>query len=384
MFATFFATLAVSTLGAGPDVKATAQTLVNQCASVKTGDRVLISGRQADMELLEQVAIDVRKLGAFPLITVSDDQLARRMYEATPAQFDAQPNGLMLGLAGVVNATISVEAVENPTNFADVPAARMASLDQARRATESAMLKSNVRAVTLGNGLFPTPAMAKMYGVSLDQLSTIFWSGVNTDYAKLQATGQTLASRMMVGKEVHITNKNGTDLRIGIASRQAFVSDGVISSEDLAKGGAACQVWLPAGEVFSTPVPGAAEGTVVVDRTSFRGREISGLTLVVRGGKVVSMTAKSGLDALKAAFDAGDAGKDELSFIDIGINSDVAIPEGSKMLTWVPAGMVTIGIGNNNWAGGKNNSGFSASFFMPGSTLTIDGVAVVENGKLSR
>jgi leucyl aminopeptidase (aminopeptidase T) len=68
------------------------------------------------------------------------------------------------------------------------------------------------------------------------------------------------------------------------------VSDGVISAEDRKKGGPAVSVWLPAGEVFLTPVPGTANGVVVADHM-YQGDRIEGLRLGVKNGKMVGMTA---------------------------------------------------------------------------------------------
>ena len=367
---------------AGPDVKATAQTLVNQCASVKEGDRVLIAGRPVDIELLEEVAVQVRKLGAFPHISVGHAKLGRRMFDETPAKFDAQTDDFDLKLAGIVNAMITVSATDNPGLFADVPPQRAAARAKATQAIEQATLKNNVRMVSLGNGLFPTAATAKMFGLSEDALAKIFWAGVNTDYSKLQNTGQSVQGALAKGKEVKITGPGGTNLTMSIASRTTYVSDGVISTDDLAKGGAACQVWLPAGEVYTTPVPGTAEGTVYVERHFFQGKEVNGITLTFKGGKLASMTAKSGLEPIKALYDAAGAGKDELGFIDIGINPDVKIPTESKLTSWVPAGMLTIGHGGNEWAGGTNTSPFSMDYRLPGCTVTVDGKTLIENGNL--
>ena len=47
------------------------------------------------------------------------------------------------------------------------------------------------------------------------------------------------------------------------------------------------------------------------------------------------------------------------------------------------AGMVTVGIGNNTWAGGQNESSFFMPSFLPGSTLTVDGEVLVKDGALS-
>jgi hypothetical protein len=81
-------------------------------------------------------------------------------------------------------------------------------------------------------------------------------------------------------------------------------------------------------------------------------------------------------------YDASGDGKDEFAFVDFGINPDVAIPAGSSMIAWMPAGMVTVGIGNNKWAGGDNESPFSLPLFLVNCTVTIDGKMIVENGKL--
>jgi len=60
----------------------------------------------------------------------------------------------------------------------------------------------------------------------------------------------------------------------------------------------------------------------------------------------------------------------------------VKIKPGSKLVAWMPAGMVTVGIGNNVWAGGENKNPYSLASFLPGSTLRVDGKVLVENGVL--
>ncbi len=202
------------------------------------------------------------------------------------------------------------------------------------------------------------------------------------DYSKLQATGETVKTAIATGKEVHITNPNGTDLSLRIDGRPVFVSDGVISDEEMELGGAAGMVWLPAGEVYTTPVPGTAEGTVVVDHYFFQGHDIRDLTLTFEAGKLVSMTAESNLERLQAVYDAAGPGKDLFAVVNVGLNPNVRIPSGSQMVAWMPAGMVTIGFGNNTWAGGENNVAFGFFSFLPGSTLKVDGKVLVENGVL--
>jgi hypothetical protein len=44
--------------------------------------------------------------------------------------------------------------------------------------------------------------------------------------------------------------------------------------------------------------------------------------------------------------------------------------------------MVTVGTGNNTWAGGDNKVSYGLTTFLPGSTVTLDGKTIVENGVL--
>jgi aminopeptidase len=187
---------------------------------------------------------------------------------------------------------------------------------------------------------------------------------------------------LAAGKELRITNPNCTDLRVGIAGRPITVSDGIISDADRKQGGAATSVWLPAGEVFLTPVPGTANGVVITDQDYVRGQRVEGLRLELKSGRLTSMTAKSGLELVQAAYDAAGPGKDIAGVIDIGINPGVRVPERKSLHLWSEAGVITFVIGTNTWAGGTNEVQFAALGYSPGSTVSIDGRPFIQDGKL--
>src|SRR5262245_48302591 len=173
------AAVAVMTRGsfaAPPDLKATAQTLVNQSGNIKEGDAVMISGTPRDIELLENIAVEVRKLGAYPMITLGSEGLGRRMYDEVPAKWDTQAPEFETKLINIINASISIESTESPSAMTGVPPERIAARRKAGQATMDAILKRNVKQVSLGNGLYPTMATAKQYGMSQDELAKIFWT----------------------------------------------------------------------------------------------------------------------------------------------------------------------------------------------------------------
>ena len=268
--------------------------------------------------------------------------------------------------------------------MAGVPPERTAAITKANEPVTETILKRNVRQIYLGNGLYPVAERAKRFGVSQDELAKIFWAGVNVDYTKLQATGEEVRKIMSKGRQARLTHPNGTDLTVKINERPVFVSDGVITADKVKRGGAACQAWLPAGEVFVTPVPGTAEGTVVIDHLTFDNQDVVGLSLTFKAGKLTKMDAKSGVEPIEKLYKAAgeNDGRDVFGALDVGINPAVQLVPGSKMHSWVPAGMVSVGAGNNIWAGGDSKSAFAVYGNQPGCTLRIDDTVLVEKGEL--
>ncbi len=370
--------------GAPPtDLEQLAERLVKQSAGVREGESVLITGGVENMTLLENIAVQVRKAGAFPLIAVGSDRLAKRMYTEVPEKYDSQADQLDLKLAGVVNAVISVGRTTDEKLFADADPKRMAARAKANEGVQDEYLKHNVRTVEVGNGLYPQDWLAARYGMTLDEMAKTFWGGVNVDYTDLQSRGAQVSAALAGGNEMHITDASGTDLKVRVQGRAYGVSDGIISAEDLKRGAAGLSVYLPAGEVYVTPVPGTAEGKVVLKKEYYQGQEINDLTLVFAAGKLTSITGSGpGFEKMKAEYDAAGEGKDLFAVVDFGINPNVKLPANSTIATWVPAGTVTVGVGNNAWAGGDNKAPYGYFVSLPGTTVTLDGKTVVEAGQL--
>lgn len=366
------------------DLEQLAQRLVTQSAAVKEGDLVLITGRPHDAELLENLAVNVRKVGGFPMIEYSSDRLAKRLFFDVPEKYDAQLPGWGSKLASAATVVISLGNNTTEDLFEGADPKRMAARGKAGAPIGETLLNNNVRTVEVGNNLYPTAWRAARLGMDEGELATMFWNAVNMDYSDLQGRGEQVKSALVGGKEVHITHPNGTDLTMQIEGRPVLVSDGVISADDLERGGPAVAVYLPAGEVYATPVPGTAEGKLVDSRSFYRGLQIDNLTLTIAGGKVTSIAGSGpGYAGFKAEYDAvTDPRKDLFGYLDLGINANIRLPADSQVGNWVPAGAVTVGTGSNLWAGGNNSVPYGINVFLPGSTVTLDGKPIVEGGAL--
>lgn len=366
------------------DYHAIAESIVGQSANVKEGDRVVIRGDVRDIELIEQLSLAVWRRGAEPMQVLGRERSALAYFEQVPAKMDAMPSAWGAKLAEFATVEINVAGTEFPDQLNKVAPERLAAIEKREVDVMNARFAKGVRGVEVGNGLYPTEATAKRFGLSKKQLADIYWSGLSVDYTKLQTTGAAVKAVLANGQSARITHANGTDFTVQLHGRPVFVSDGVISAEDMAQGGVARQVWLPAGEVYLVPVAGSAEGKIVVDRIPYEGGEVLGATFTLKGGKMISHSAQAGpaYERWQARYALADDSKNELGVIDLGINPNVKVPAGSKLTTWVPAGTVSVVFGNNVWAGGTNRSPWNSAASLNGCTVVVDGKTVVDKGVL--
>jgi leucyl aminopeptidase (aminopeptidase T) len=362
------------------DLNQLAQRIVTQSAGVKEGEIVLIAGSARDMELLENLVTEVQKVGGYPFLEIDSERMTKRSYTDVDAKYDTKEPKLGMALAKMVNVTINVDSTETDGLLTDIPVARRQARAKTGAPVNAEFIKNKIRSVNVGNELYPTEWRAKRFEMGTDAFAKLFWEGLNIDYTNLQATGEK-ARAALAGNELEITHPNGTNLKVSLETKPAYISDGIISADDVEKGN--LSVFLPAGEAAVIPAANSGDGKFVAQTIFFEGKEVKNLTFNFAGGKLVSMSGEGeGFNLLKAQYDASGEGKDILSFIDLGINPSYTLPPNSKVGNWISAGMVTVGSGNNTWAGGTNASTGGTAGHLSGATVKIDGKMIVENGVL--
>lgn len=97
--------------------------------------------------------------------------------------------------------------------------------------------------------------------------------------------------------------------------------------------------------------PGSAKGTVVVLSMTFRGHQVKNLKMTFKNGKITNLKADQNGEIIQKSLDMSTGDKDVLSLVDVGLNPNCHPLKGSDYYSWEMAGMVTIGVGNNSWAG---------------------------------
>lgn len=374
-------TTAVPLVAQSRDQQAVAHNLV-VAALVKPGDKVLISGSVRDAGLMEDIAIETMKAGGEPLITLGSETLAKRSYTEVPASYDSHAPALDMAMINAFDAQINIDVGETEGLFASIPTARRAARAKAGLPATELFFKKGMRFVNLGNGLYPTTTLSQRLGVPQSQFAEVFWRASAVPAATLRARAQALRSAIAAGKEIKITHSNGTNLSLAVDNANAIISDGALTPETVKQGGAAASTFLPAGELIFPAVAGSANGVVVIDRHLYDGKIIGGLTLKFSNGKLTAMTAASGLEPLKTAYDAAGGAKDAFGYIDVGVNPETKAPTGTGRIVWTVPGSVVFGMGDNRGFGGTAVSDFGLGAQLGGATITVDGKPVVVNGAI--
>ncbi len=363
------------------DYKAVAHNLVT-AAMVKAGDKVLITGSVRDAGLMEDIAIETMKAGGQPLISIGSDNLTKRSYTEVPASYDSHSPTLAVAMINTFDAQIALDVGEVEGLLASVPVGRLAARAKAAEPANAAFFQRGMRFVNLGNGLYPTATLSRRLGVAQSQLADVFWRASAVPASSLRSRADKLRSAIAMGKQVTITHANGTNITFAVDNSHAIISDGALTPEKVKQGSAAASTYLPAGELLFPAVPGSASGKVVFDRFLYQGKIIRGLTLNFNNGRLTSMTATSGLEPLKAAYDAAGGDKDYFDGIDIGVNPETKAPVGTGSIVWTAPGSVVFGMGDNRGFGGTSVSDFFFAAQLGGTTVNIDGKPVITNGMI--
>ncbi len=365
----------------GPDYDAIADNLVNQSAAVRPGEIVVIGGGVSEVELMGAIQVAVSKAGGQPVLTLNLPEANKRALMETSMEHLGQLPTANLLMTKMADVFINVGSVQDPGLFSDAPEERLAAARKAGVPLTRALNIARFRSATLGQtGGIPTEAYADSVGADYEEISEIFWKAVEVPPADLAAKAVAVAAMLEEGAMVRVTTAAGTDLSFAIGSEDARINAG--RTADVVAPSGSANIWLPAGEAYACVKQGSASGKLIVPWTQFRGLGVENLELTFENGRVTGFSADTHQETLQEFFDSSSDDLRELSIVDLGMNSESRTPSGSSYNSWEMGGMVTIGLGNNGWAGGGNDSDGAMSLHVSGSTLSIDGETVVKDGKL--
>jgi len=354
-----------------------ARIVVKDALSIDSNDVVTITTWDHTIDVANAMAVECFKQGADAMISLWTDEYYYGLIRELPEESLGEPSKICQAFTEAETATINMFGPKNPEGLKSVPPSKVNAWSEGERKSHYPRnIERRIRNVGLPLALL-TLERAKVYGFNFENWKKVMTTALAMDLKKMAKKGRDVAATLEKAHIVHLKAPNGTALTFELNRRPIHVDDGIIDKEDIAKKSLDAQ--LPAGAVLTTMVETSGNGKVVFDKPLQQmGLNIPGIEWKFKDGKLTSMTAKKNLEPISKQFEKASGDKDRISFLQIGLNPKA---EYGYLMDHIVEGAVQIGIGDNEYIGGRNNSSFGMAATLSKATLDIDGKTIIKNGR---
>jgi aminopeptidase len=294
-------------------MKKLADVLVNYSVKIKPGDWVYINSSIVALPLLKEVYEQVLLAGGNPTTNIYQDDLNELFYKNSG---DDQL-GFVSPTAKLVyetaDAMIHLRGAENTRSLSGVDPKKQARRSQATRGlTETYMARSAAKELRWVLTDYPCLAFAQEADMSLSDFEDFVYAATYADtddpvaeWTRIHNEQQKVVD-WLNGKKIVTVKSTNADLTLSIEGRTFINSDGVHN--------------MPSGEVFTGPVEDSANGWVYYTYPAIsQGREVEGIRLEFKDGKVVKAAAEKNEEFLLTQLET-DEGARYLGEFAIGTN----------------------------------------------------------------
>ena len=349
-----------------PRIKRLADILVNYSTKIKKGDHIELNFGVEAKELALECYKLILKKGAFPIPHAGVPGFAYEYYKnATSEQLQAKPK---LGIfeAKLSDGSISIGAAKNTKELSNIDPKKIGMRRKATKQISDIYVKKNNWVICE----FPTAALAQDAEMSVSEFEDFVYGACLQDWKKEEKRQTKLKKILDKGKHVRIVGPD-TDIQFSIKGRQGIKCAGDRN--------------MPDGEVFIAPDEMTVEGHIKYSYPAIRGgREVDGIYLEFKKGKVVKASAEKNETFLKEMI-ATDKGSCRLG--EFGIGTNYGIKKFIKQILFDEkiGGTIHLALGMAYPEGnGKNKSAVHWDMvkdLRKGGAIYIDGKCIQRNGK---
>ncbi len=229
---------------------------------------------------------------------------------------------------------------------------------------------------------YPTDSMAQEANMSLEDLEDFYFKACLQDYTEINKRLEKMKKVLDNAQEVHVVG-NQTDLKLSFKGRLVVPDTRQLHN-------------IPAGEVFGAPVDDSVEGHIYYEFPTMRmGKEVKGIRLEFKKGKVVKFSAEKGQDVLEASLNI-DPGARRFGEFAIGANYGIRRFMNNTLFDEKIGGTIHTALGrayDDKEGGGKNKSAIHWDIVKDmgsgisgentkGSIITVNGKPILKDGKI--
>jgi len=356
-----------------------AKSVVNDCLQISSNDNVTINLYPHNFALAEEIAEECFKVGADVLMSLYTDRFMSSVYSHLSVESLRKPSAFCRGLTEISTAEIFMTGTHDPRVLRTIDPKKLAADGEGEsKAHFPLSTERGIRTLNIGLALVTKPR-AKLYGFQYEKWNEMMLAATSVDYRKLARTGKALRKMLVDARRIEVTGPGGTKLSFDASGRKWYLSDGVVDREDIRNED--FNDGLPAGSLVVAPLEDSAQGHIAFNAgTPFMGRKVTGLQLTFKDGKVSNLKGGASTVGVKKNWDEGTGDKDMIGYFGIGFNPKA---ETGYTVNNVAYGAVSIGIGGNEFFGGRNKPGFFYVDTITGATVKADGKTILSKGKLA-
>jgi aminopeptidase len=372
-----------------PRLDRLADVLTAYSTSVRQGDLVCIVSSAAAMPLVEAVYQACLRAGAHPFWAPRADSLMEIALEHATSEQLAYVSPIDMHRIDTIDVMISFWAETNTRSMSRFDPARLALMQQARKPFLERFLAREAEGSLRWCGTqYPTAAAAQDAEMSLTQYENfVFTAGLlhhpdpAAEWRRIHGRQQRVCEYLQSRKELRFivpphAGHDGTDLRVGIDGGRWINCAGTEN--------------FPDGEVFTGPqdVNGHVNYTFPA---VYQGREVTGVRLAFRDGRVVDASADKNEAFLIQMLDQDDGARN-LGEIAIGTNYSITEFTRNTLFDEKIGGTFHAACGAGYpESGNSNKSGLhwdmvcdlrpDDSAGLPGGTIAADGEVFHRHGR---
>jgi hypothetical protein len=213
----------------------------------------------------------------------------------------------------------------------------------------------------------------------------LYFDALDIDYEQLSAAQDRAIKLLRLGT-VRIQTPAGTDVMFRTGQRPFNKQNGDASGERARQARVRIdrEIELPAGVLRIAPIEETANGSIVLPEARFGDATAKKVVLQIDNGRITRVRAEQGLEAVEAALAAGGEAAYRFREFGLGFNPKLTPQPGSTSIPYYGygAGVVRLGLGDNEELGGNVRGEFVRWLFFPDANVHVDFRYLVRKGRL--
>jgi len=345
-----------------------AKLIVEHSIKAKPGERVLITGSIEAQDLIFALYKELILKGTHPITKISIPGTAPFYYKyAKPHQLNHYPD-VYDYMVKHCQKIINIISSHNTKELTNIDPKKLTDRTKVTKPI-SDYIHNNSDKVSWVLVPYPCPALAQEAEMSETEYEKFVYDACLIDWKKLIRLMEKIKSKFKNNSKVHLIGE-GVDLKFKVLGHKAVIGDGTCN--------------MPDGEVFMAPIKDSINGYIRFEYPAIRGgKEVTGIELKFKDGKVVESNASKNQDFLKQMLNV-DEGSSYVGEFGIGCNAAVKKFTKELLFDEKMGGTIHLALGKSYKENGETND--SAIHWdivkdMSNAKMIVDGKVIQENGK---